>query len=209
VPVGCQPDSVFRRPPDRRSAGELHALDDNGHLVDSYRPTMFWVIVDKLGPVLALAALLAPFVLLVVGVVHGSRRADRGEPETTGTSALRGFGLGILAAPVLLWFALCSPPPGEGVLPREGYQRGAVVINALERFRHDHGHYPDSLAVLAPALLDADVLDRPTGSQQHYSWEYRRRAPDAFVLSFRYVGPGMNECRIGSAERRWSCSGYY
>jgi len=169
----------------------------------------FWIAVDRLGPALALCALLGPFVLLLGGVALAARQARRGRVVAVGATAVRGFGLGLLCAPLLLWLAMCTPPPGEGVLAREGYRRGAVVVAALDRYQRTHGGYPDSLGVLVPSLLSQDVLRRPTGSAQAYAWEYAREPPTGFALTFRYVGPGMNSCTISSAERAWDCSGHF
>ena len=170
---------------------------------------MLWVIVDKLHLLFAAAALVAPFAFVTLGVVYGSRRTNPCGTSVAGRFALGGLGLGVLASLTLMFLAFCSPPPGEGILAHEGYRRGALVIAALDEFRRDHGQYPDSLALLAPAFLSSDVLEHPTGSRQAYSWHYLHRAPDAFDLAFRYVGPGMNKCETESASRRWTCSGYF
>jgi hypothetical protein len=53
-----------------------------------------------------------------------------------------------------------------------------------------------------------DALAIPTRADERYPLEYRRDGTD-FILSFRYAGPGMNECRYASVVRRWRCSGYF
>src|SRR3954470_14831973 len=41
-------------------------------------------------------------------------------------------------------FAACDPP-GKGPKAERGYRRSAPVIAALDRYRAEHGQYPDSL----------------------------------------------------------------
>jgi hypothetical protein len=47
------------------------------------------------------------------------------------------------------------------------------------------------------------VPDRP---QERYPLGYRR-AGGEYELSFRYAGPGMNECTYRSAAAAWRCHG--
>ena len=171
--------------------------------------SLFWILVDRLAPLIAIVALLGPFVWLVAGVVVAKRRVRGGERASATISGLQGFGLGVVCAPVLLWLAMCTPPPGEGVLAREGMRRGAAVLGALKEYRRVNGDYPDLLAVLAPRFLSPDTLARPTASRQRYPWEYKRLTSSSFVLSFRYVGPAMNTCELVSTSSKWQCSEYF
>jgi len=169
----------------------------------------FWLLVDPFRPALFLVALLGPFLGLGLGLVFAYRRRNRGHAGAAAVSAVQSFGLGLALAPIILWFATCTPPPGEGRLAHNGKQRGMIVVAALDDFRQRTGQYPDSLAQLLPSLIAADLVAHPTSSRQSYPWEYRRDSTVAFHLSFRYVGPGMNHCSISAVKRTWECSGYF
>jgi hypothetical protein len=189
-------------------AARLPSLAGDAQLIDRTGTAVLWVIVDRLRGVLVIVALVAPFALMTAGVLFAARRDEPHSPTQTGRFALRGFGLGVIGSITLLFLASCYPPPGEGILARDGYGRGALVVDALDRFKRDHGQYPDSLTLVSQSL-DADILARPSGSGERYRWRYQRSAPDAFVLSFQYTGPGMNTCELRSDIRRWTCSGYF
>jgi hypothetical protein len=110
---------------------------------------------------------------------------------------------------LLLPFAITAcDDPGEGPKAARGYARAAPVINALETFRRLLRRYPDSLTDLVPVFLPATALAVPTGPQEHYPLQYRTDSGE-FTLTFRYVGPGMNECSFSTPARKWNCSGYY
>lgn len=99
-------------------------------------------------------------------------------------------------------------PPGEGPKAARGYARAAPVIAALDSFHSVVGRYPDSLPQLVPDFLRQESLAIPGRKLERYPLEYERSATD-FILSFRYVGPGMNNCRFRASSRRWECSGYF
>jgi hypothetical protein len=93
--------------------------------------------------------------------------------------------------------------PGEGAKAETGYQNAERIISALERYHADKGSYPDTLQTLIPVYLDKI----PAAPQPSYDWEYRVK--DArYLLTFRYVGPCMNQCTYGSDNPKWTCSGY-
>ena len=169
----------------------------------------FWLLIDPFRPLLVLFALLGPFLGLGLALVVAYRRRNRGHAGATALSGVQTFGLGLAAAPIVLWFATCTPPPGEGRLAHDGKQRGMILVAALDDFRQRTGQYPDSLRQLMPSLSDADLIAHPTASRQSYSWEYRRDSIFAFQLGFHYVGPGMNHCSITAVKRTWECSGYF
>jgi hypothetical protein len=110
-------------------------------------------------------------------------------------------------AALLLLLAAC-PAPGEGPKAARGRERAAPVIQALQRYREAHGAYPDSLAILVPDFLPDSALRTPIAEQESYPLEYSRE-PSGYVLTFRYVGPGMNYCRYRPERPRWECGGYF
>lgn len=97
------------------------------------------------------------------------------------------------------------PPPGKGPRAERGYEAAAPVIDALERHLQERGAYPDSLPQLVPAFLPDSALREP---HPGYPLRYRR-TPDGYALTFRYTGPGMNECTWTPRSREWDCSGYF
>jgi hypothetical protein len=113
---------------------------------------------------------------------------------------------GLLIAAVLL-LAAC-PAPGEGPKAQRGEARAAPVIEALTAYRAERGAYPDSLRLLVPRFLPDSALRVPDRVQERYPLEYERTA-DGYVLTFRYVGPGMNHCRYRPERPRWECGGYF
>ena len=168
-----------------------------------------WILVDRLRGWIAIAALAAPFVGLAIGVlIAGGRRAanaTRSSWRATWLSAA----LGALMTPVLLYVAMCTPPPGEGVAARAGFARAAIVVAALDEFRARRGVPPDTLSQLVPTFLaDSTLMTRDKHGKAGYPFTYRSDGT-GFVLSFRYVGPGMNECDFASKGRSWRCGGYF
>jgi hypothetical protein len=163
----------------------------------------FWLGIDYLAPFLVVLALLAPFIGLAAGAIAGHNLIDGGK---RGRRALGGFVSGIVAAPLFLFLSMCGVPPGEGLDAREGRQRAVIVIKALDSYRLQFGSYPDSLHRLVPRFLSQNDLATPFGHSD--SFEYRLEQAD-FVLTFDYVGPGMNTCDYSSRTTRWDCSGYF
>ena len=107
-------------------------------------------------------------------------------------------------AAALLLLAACTPP-GKGPRAERGYRAAEPVIQALERYRTERGAYPDSLPQLVPAFLASAALAEPNAG---HPLRYERTA-DGYALTFRYTGPGMNECTWTPTSRRWDCSGYF
>jgi hypothetical protein len=112
-----------------------------------------------------------------------------------------------LAAAALLTLALSAcDRPGKGRRAEAEYRRSEPVLEALERFHAARGAYPGRLEELVPAFLTAGALAAPAGAEP---LEYGRLRDDAFLLTFRYSGPGRNECTWTSATPRWRCRGYF
>ena len=115
--------------------------------------------------------------------------------------------MGCLAAPVLLWLAMCTPPSGRGVTSERRYREAEPIIASLEAFRRAHGAYPDSLAQLVPAFLPAERLSEsrmdPDGP-----FAYARDTA-GYSLRFEYHGPAINRCEYRPRSASWSCGGYY
>jgi hypothetical protein len=164
----------------------------------------FWVLIDRSGLALLVLAFTAPF----LGLLLGLWRAARLRHADTGRAALGGCAIGGVVAPLLLGLGMCGVPAGRGVHAEAGYRRAAPAIAALARFRAERGHYPDSLSQLVPAYLPASALAVPDHPQASYPLAYRP-APDQYALTFRYVGPGMNECTYRPGAASWDCSGHY
>ena len=126
----------------------------------------------------------------------------RTHPPCVAGAARRAAAVGALLA------AAACDAPGEGPKAERGYRRAEPVIGALGRFRTDRGAYPDSLPQLVPAYLPAAALAIPDRPQERYPLGYRRVAGH-YELTFRYAGPGMNECAYRSATAAWACRGYF
>jgi hypothetical protein len=116
-----------------------------------------------------------------------------------------------LPAVAALWmaiaFAACDPP-GKGPKAERGYRRSAPVIAALDRYRAEHGQYPDSLRMLVLRFLPDSALRLPEREQERYPLEYHR-TPGGYDLSFQYTGPGMSECGWSAETRKWACRGHF
>jgi len=110
------------------------------------------------------------------------------------------------AAAALLLLAACDPP-GKGPRAERGYRRAEPVIQALAAYRAAHGAFPDSLAELVPAHLSAGALAVPRAPRESYPLQYRRTGA-GYELTFRYAGPGMNECTWRVPPGEWECGGY-
>lgn len=165
----------------------------------------FWILVDRLGPALVLIGLVAPILGCVVGAILGSRRQTHSGTYLTGRGAGRGLALGALATIPLLYLGMCSVPAGAGRLAADGYRRADPILRALEEYHTRFATYPDSLQQLVPTLLSASDLAGPESTHPFQLG----RVGTVFVLSFKYVGPGMNECKYPSQTKKWTCSGYY
>ncbi len=118
-----------------------------------------------------------------------------------------GLGLIVLAimlcggSTVWLWQELVGPPPGQGPTAERGYQTCAPIIAALERHAAERGGYPETLAALVPAYLEAV----PTADAIDLTY---RHTEASYELEFHYAGPGMNVCTY-TPEAGWDCYGYY
>ena len=97
--------------------------------------------------------------------------------------------------------AFACPAPGKGPKAERGYAQAQPIIGALSAYHRANNTYPRSLAQLVPAYLDSASFRAPI--------EYRALESGDYEVSFRYVGPGMNECVYRASSRRWSCSGWF
>jgi len=93
-------------------------------------------------------------------------------------------------------------PPGVGERAEKGYTASKPVIAALERFRADHGAYPERVVELVPEYLPVVWTAR---DQIDYSYSI---SGASYSFSFHYLGPGMNTCTY-KPERGWKCSGAF
>ena len=126
----------------------------------------------------------------------------------------------IPAACLVVWLAGCGTPPGKGRKAGAGYRAAAPVIAALEQFRADRRHYPESLAELVPDYLSdkrallyrgkAQPVNAPRHDESIPEREFGyRRDHASYTLTFSYTGPGMNHCIYDSATKTWNARGYY
>jgi len=97
--------------------------------------------------------------------------------------------------------AFGCPPPGKGAKAERGYAQAEPIISALDAYHRTKKAYPDSLSQLVPDYLAPAAYRAPV--------EYRKLQGDDYDVSFRYSGPGMNECEYRGSSRKWSCSGYF
>jgi hypothetical protein len=101
---------------------------------------------------------------------------------------------------------LFRDPPGKGSKAERGYRKSAPLIAALDRYRVIHGGYPETLEELVPDFLDS--LPRESNKDGVILAYTRSASAKDYLISFSYVGPGMNSCTYSPAVR-WKCSGYY
>ena len=93
-------------------------------------------------------------------------------------------------------------PPGVGEKAERGYTFSEPIIAALEKYRADHGAYPEKLALLVPDYLPT-APTAPEGLEYSYS-----STGTSYSFSFHYTGPGMNTCTF-TPGADWRCSGAY
>src|SRR5262245_58006546 len=141
---------------------------------------VFWMVVDRISPVLLLTGLVAPILGCFCGAVYGARGRQQSGEYLTGRWAGRGFLLGAFAPVPLLYLAMCTPPPGEGRIANDGFRRGATLLNALDSYRTQFGVYPDSLTRLVPRFVPESAL---AGPKSHFPFDLRR-VGDQFELTF-------------------------
>src|SRR5438093_6303902 len=91
------------------------------------------------------------------------------------------FGLGLLCV-----VTVACPAPGKGPKAARGYAQAQPIINALAAYHRAHNEYPGDVSTLVPGYLDAVAFHAPIA--------YRRLTSDDYEVSFRYVGPGRNDC---------------
>jgi len=163
----------------------------------------FWILVEHYGLAISLLGLAAPFLLVVIARSFERSRAKPGTVPHFGVLSCGGFAVGSILGLVLLWLAMCSPPPGEGKKAEVWMSASTPVILALERYHAVKGKYPESLETLVPVFLDS-----AGGPHTGDGFTYR---PDSgqYELGFHYFGPGSNTCTLRSLEKRWSCYGLY
>src|SRR6266576_334353 len=93
------------------------------------------------------------------------------------------------------------PALGKGPKAERGFAQSQPIIDALDAYHRTKKAYPDSLSHLVPNYLEPVAYRAPV--------EYHKLQGDDYEISFRYEGPGMNECHYQGSSRKWSCSGYF
>jgi hypothetical protein len=157
---------------------------------------------------LSIAAALSGIAVPILGVVALLRWAAR-RPWWRATALWISGCSGLLVyAAVAFVFAVCwGGEIGESGMNRLARAYGAAVVAGLDRYRAEKGSYPTQLRDLVPQYISSAELSAPTNSVLEYPFEYRADS-GSFELVVRYVGPGMNECRIRPGAK-WHCGGYF
>jgi hypothetical protein len=113
---------------------------------------------------------------------------------------------------ILFWLVSilvgCSAP-GQGAKAKQGYEQGAHIIAALQEYKKVRGEYPDLINDLVPEYLSATELVLAVASNSAYPFTYHRIDGNGYALSFRYGGPGINDCTYESKTLKWQCYGHY
>jgi hypothetical protein len=123
--------------------------------------------------------------------------------------------LGAVAVCIVLFAGMvvtvvAGPAPSDSPWARLGQERANSVLTALESFRAETGHYPESFVELTPRHLPPGPRTLGAFNNGRFGeWEYRRTGPASFELKFRFSGPGMNYCLYSSDKKNWTCSGYF
>lgn len=77
---------------------------------------------------------------------------------------------------------------------------GNIIIAALERYRADHGVYPEELSALVPGYLSA-IPRHPVGNGE---WEYYPFLEDGvFKLRYNPYRSGLTHGCYYSADKKW------
>jgi hypothetical protein len=107
------------------------------------------------------------------------------------SEATKRIGLvGIAAAGIVLFLYVF--PTGPSSVPALQSQ-GQTLVDAVERYRSDHGEYP-------PTLEAAGVSPLRT---QYGRWKYGRTADGGFALKVGDYGRDEFEMRWSYREKRW------
>ena len=101
--------------------------------------------------------------------------------------------------------------PGEGKKAESGKTLGKQVVVALESFKKERGHYPEKLTDLYPLYIASPLKEAGQANAEGVSFYYGPQEDGTYMLSFRYFGPGINNCRLSFASKaeKWDCDGYY
>jgi hypothetical protein len=113
----------------------------------------------------------------------------------------------VIVAVLAVWGC---PAPGKGAKAERGYATARPIIDALAAYYRDNRGYPSQLALLRPHYLNSASAQYPItrASDIPSGFTYRADSGD-YVLSFRYTGPGSNECRYRGSVGAWTCSGLF
>ncbi len=94
-------------------------------------------------------------------------------------------------------------PPGVGQKAEKGYKLSEPIIAALERYKADHGIYPEKIDELVP-----DYLSTLPVSTDEVDFFYSKTG-ESYSFSFHYIGPGTNSCTYTPEAKDWRCFGAY
>ena len=133
-----------------------------------------------------------------------------GPIQNVRVSLMRGRKL-CVAIIVVLWSAVllqACHPPGEGPRADAGYKKSEEIIKAIDSYRAVSGRYPTQLSDLVPRFLSTNDLTLRAAENSEYPFKYIV-SETGYELTFRYSGPGVNDCTYSSATKKWSCRGRY
>lgn len=104
----------------------------------------------------------------------------------------------------------CGDKPGKGATAERCYVALQPVMQSLERYKAEQRRYPQTLAQLMPQYLNKIPTgeETQTSESQHIVFSYRSIDGNEYVLTFEYVGGGINTCQYHSVKGSWECSGY-
>ena len=112
--------------------------------------------------------------------------------------------LGLFA--LLFFSAGCFDKPGEGKLAQQGFAIADPIINALEKYKNEHGKYPQRLGELVPEYLEKDPQKDDAGEIRFIYFPAEEGGSYYLRLSYPSFF-GTDDCSYTPAERKWSCGG--
>ena len=105
-----------------------------------------------------------------------------------------------------------GPGAGQGSRAEAGRRAATPIIAALEKYRHERGHYPAQRDELFPHYVSGPRAFETSDHGKHITIGYQREKDGTYRVGFAYVSGfpgGMNECWYCSRTGRWESAGYY
>ena len=165
-----------------------------------------WIVFDRVWPILALVGI-SGFALALASSLSGVRQRTISMRNAVVAVCIRlAIGVSCALATLFAWHHL--PPPGRGMVAEDGFRRARPVIEALDRYRSEHGRYPAALLSLVPRYITADALAAPEWSVGPTFYHYRATSP-GYALGFDYhAGIKVGTCTY-EPDGEWLCPDYW